>query len=363
MSDRATYRFVAGEGDARERLDKFVVMRLEGAGAKSSRGAVQRWVRAGNVTLDGRRPSPSDRVSVGSVVEVTPMPPETTDLEPDAEVRFDVLFEDAHLIVIEKPGGLVVHPARGHVSGTLVHGLLARGAFDRFPRLLEGATGDEATAFARPGIVHRLDKGTSGVMVVAKDEATREGLKAQFARHDIERAYQAIVVGKVTGPDAFGARLADRTFDTLHGRHPTQRLKFTTHVPRGRRAVTRVHVLERLADGNAALVECRLATGRTHQIRVHLAECAHTPILGDPLYGRPPRDPFLKSVGEALGRQALHAAVLGFIHPKSGDQLRFERDPPADFRRALEALRGRPPSPPAKETGGGRASSRGKRSR
>jgi 23S rRNA pseudouridine1911/1915/1917 synthase len=359
----STYRFVAAAGDARERLDKFVVMRLEGAGAKSSRAAVQRWVRAGNVTLDGRRPSPSDRVGAGAVVEVTPMPPETTDLEPDAGVQFEVLFEDAHLIVIEKPGGLVVHPARGHASGTLVHGLLARGAFARFPRAARGAAeGEDATAFARPGIVHRLDKGTSGVMVVAKDEATREGLKTLFARHDIERAYLAIVVGKIAGPDAFGARLADRTFDTLHGRHPTQRLKFTTQVSSGRRAVTSVRVLERLG-ADAALVECRLATGRTHQIRVHLSECARTPILGDPIYGRPPRDPFLRGIGEELGRQALHAAVLGFVHPATGDALRFERDPPADFRRALAALRARPPSPPAGGPGGGRASNQAKGSR
>jgi 23S rRNA pseudouridine1911/1915/1917 synthase len=247
---------------------------------------------------------------------------------------------------------LVVHPARGHAVGTLVHGLLARGAFDRFPKL-DAVEGEGATAFARPGIVHRLDKGTSGVMVVAKDEPTREGLKAQFARHDIERMYRAIVVG----------RAADARYDTFHGRHPTQRLKFTTHVSTGRRAITDVRVRERLDEDRAALVDCRLSTGRTHQIRVHLAECAKTPILGDPLYGRPSREPLLRELGETLGRQALHAAVLGFVHPATDKALRFERDPPPDFMRALVALRQALPSPPASKRGDASVSRRAPRSR
>jgi 23S rRNA pseudouridine1911/1915/1917 synthase len=268
--------------------------------------------------------------------------PEPTNLEPDASVPFEVLYEDENLVVIDKPGGVVVHPARGHAQGTLVHGLLALGSFAL----------DEADS-TRPGIVHRLDKGTSGIMVVAKDPRTREGLKAQFARHDIERAYLAIVVGHAE----------DRTYDTLHGRHPTQRLKFTTHVKTGRRAVTAVRVLERLAGDGAALVECRLSTGRTHQIRVHLAECARTPIIGDPLYGRPPREPRLRAVGDELGRQALHAAVLGFVHPISLRALRFERAPPDDFRRALGELRASAPPSLVKAPGDARASRRGKESR
>jgi 23S rRNA pseudouridine1911/1915/1917 synthase len=333
MAEQAapTYRFVATAADTLERVDRFVVARLAEAGATSSRAAVQRWMRAGRITLDGLHPSPSDRVNVGAVIAVAPLPPETTELEPDPSVRFEVLYEDLHLIVLDKPGGLVVHPARGHAQGTLVHGLLARGAFDRLPmggEDLAGAPG-EIPKFARPGIVHRLDKGTSGVMVVAKDEATREGLKAQFARHDIERVYRAVVVGNA----------ADATYDTLHGRHRTQRMKFTTRVKTGRRAITQVRVLERLDQNRAALVECRLSTGRTHQIRVHLSECAHTPILGDPLYGSAPRNARLGEIGALLGRQALHAAVLGFVHPIDGRAMKFERDPPADFTRALQALR------------------------
>jgi 23S rRNA pseudouridine1911/1915/1917 synthase len=239
------------------------------------------------------------------------------------------LFEDPDLMVVDKPGGVVVHPARGHAAKTLVHGLLARGSFEKV-----AASAGDPLETVRPGIVHRLDKGTSGILVVAKTEAARAGLKAQFMRHDIERAYLAIVVG----------RLADQTFDTLHGRHRTDRLKFTTRVTQGKRAVTRVRVLERLSGSQASLVECRLETGRTHQIRVHLSECAGTPILGDPVYGRLPKDPLLREVAEGLGRQALHAAVLGFVHPVTGESLHFRREPPGDFMTALAKLR-RGPGP------------------
>ncbi len=312
------YRFIAGPGDPLDRLDKFLVAALGRAGA---------WIEEGRVEVGGRAGSASQTLPLGAIVEVTPLPPEPTDLVPDPGVAFDVLYEDDHLVVVDKPGGLVVHPARGHATGTLVHGLLARSSFPA-----QGAI--EAGAHARPGIVHRLDKGTSGIMVVAKDEPTREGLKALFARHDIERAYVAIVVGRAEA----------RTYETLHGRHRTDRLKFTTRVAKGKRAVTRVDVVERLAGDRATLVECRLETGRTHQIRVHLAECAQTPVLGDPLYGKPIHDPFTRGLAERLGRQALHARVLGFLHPATGERLLFRREPPADFMSALRALRAGPPA-------------------
>jgi 23S rRNA pseudouridine1911/1915/1917 synthase len=330
--------FVAERGQSLERLDKFVVERLGEQGDSASRSSIQRWIRAGRVTMGGRPATPSDAVNEGAVVEVVPLPPEPTDLTPDPTVEFAVLHEDAHLIIVDKPGGLVVHPGRGHAQKTLVHGLLARGTFPKSVDTLvdrRDAEGDPALASVRPGIVHRIDKGTSGILVVAKDERTREGLKAQFARHDIERAYMAIVVGNAENAE----------FETLHGRHPTDRLRFTTRVTRGKRAKTMVRVLERLGstpkDGKAraTLVECRLETGRTHQIRVHLLECAKTPILGDPLYGKEPADPRISAVGRELGRQALHAFVLGFVHPISGQRMRFERDPPADFAAALTALR------------------------
>jgi 23S rRNA pseudouridine1911/1915/1917 synthase len=182
---------------------------------------------------------------------------------------------------------------------------------------------------ARPGIVHRLDKGTSGVMVVARTPQAREALKAQFQAHTIEREYEAICVGEVRA----------RTFDTLHGRHPRDRMRFTTKVKKGRRAVTHVLVLESL--GKATHVLCRLETGRTHQIRVHLAE-AGTPVLGDPLYGKPPKSTAVYNVAERLGHQALHARLLGFVHPRTGERVRFTAPPPSDFVVALTTLRAIP---------------------
>ncbi len=321
-----SYRFVAEPDDERGRLDRFVVARLERAGNPASRANVQRWIDAGRVVVDGGRADPSSRVRVGVEVVVEPAAPEPTHLEPDASVAFVVLHEDEHLIVVDKPAGLVVHPARGHATGTLVHGLLARGSFDR----LSDEAHHDVTDRDRPGIVHRLDKGTSGILVAAKDDRTREALKGLFASHTIERAYCAIAEG-----DASSAR-----YETLYGRHRSNPLKFSTHVSQGKTAITHVRVLERLAGGRATLVECRLETGRTHQIRVHLSECGRTPVLGDPLYGRSVRrDPLLSHLTEQLGHQALHARVLGFAHPITGAPMRFETEPPADFRDALAQLR------------------------
>jgi 23S rRNA pseudouridine1911/1915/1917 synthase len=184
---------------------------------------------------------------------------------------------------------------------------------------------------SRPGIVHRLDKGTSGLMVVARHPRAREHLKAQFAEHSIEREYVAICVGDV----------AKQTFATLHGRHPTDRLRFSSKVKTGKRAVTHVDPLESFGGGLATFVACRLETGRTHQIRVHLAD-NKTPILGDELYGKPPKHPVLREAAVALGHPALHARVLGFVHPITNKRIRFEAEPPADFQVALTALRAIP---------------------
>jgi 23S rRNA pseudouridine1911/1915/1917 synthase len=312
-------RFVLAEGDP-ERLDRALSRLLPDA----SRSTLKRWIEEGRVSVDGKPARASARVRSGAVLEVDPGSRLPSEAEPDASVALDVLYEDEELVVVNKPAGLVVHPARGHWTGTLVNGLLARPGFERIasdPRDTFGAL--------RPGIVQRLDKDTSGVLVVAKTEAAREALKAQLAAHDTERRYLALTLGVPRSG----------RIEAFHGRDPRSRLKFTSRLPEGKVAITNVALRESLAGGRAALVECRLETGRTHQIRVHLAEQAKTPILADPLYATLPRDPELRAVAEALGRHALHAELLGFKHPKSGDVLRFLAPLPPDFEAALTSLR------------------------
>jgi 23S rRNA pseudouridine1911/1915/1917 synthase len=303
---------VVPRGASGARLDRFLAGELG-----VSRSELQRWIAAGRVTVQGRVQGAAARVREGDCVLVEPLAAEPSRALPEPEVSVNVVYVDDDVVVVNKPPGLVVHPARGHAQGTLVNGLLALGLF----------RGAEAGDHERPGIVHRLDKGTSGLMVVARTAEAREALKSQFQAHSIDRAYEAIVVGEAS----------DRTFDTLHGRHPRDRMRFTTRVRSGRRAVTHVRVLAHL-DG-ATHVECTLQTGRTHQIRVHLAE-AGTPVLADPLYGRPPRDARVRAVGEHLGHQALHARLLGFAHPRNGKRVRFEAGVPEDFRAALVELGG-----------------------
>lgn len=314
-SDLEPVEIEVAHEEAGERLDRVLSARPFGW----SRSTVARWIDEGRVTVDGERALRRTKVRAGQRVVVRPAPPPPSEAEPQ-DIPLAILHEDDHLIVLDKPPGLVVHPAPGHADGTLVNALLFHA---------ELQDGGERQ---RPGIVHRLDKGTSGVMVVAKTAEAREGLVELFQAHDIERRYLAIAVG--APPD-------QATYDTLIGRHRVDRKRFTTRTTRGKRAVTHLRLLERLHG--AALVECTLDTGRTHQIRVHLAEHGH-PVLGDPVYGRPPRDPELRRVAAELGRQALHAAVLGFRHPVTGERVRFATEPPEDFRRALEALRASAPA-------------------
>ena len=330
-------------GEARgARLDRFVTSALASLPDSPSRAELQRWIEHGRVTVDGVTKKAADKLREGAQVVVEPEPPPLTEAIAEEGIDFDVLHVDDSLVVLNKPPGLVVHPAHGHASGTLVNGLLARGMFDvsdaeeddaDIPPVSfrSEAVASGAESKLRPGIVHRLDKGTSGVMVVARTRLAREHLKTQFADHSIDREYEAICVGDVKA----------QTFDTLHGRHKTDRLKFTTKVLQGKRAVTKVTPLESLAHKTATHVVCRLETGRTHQIRVHLSE-AGTPILGDPLYGSVPKNPALRSVANALSHQALHARLLGFIHPVTGKPMRFTAEPPADFKVALEQLRAIP---------------------
>ncbi|HEX4336749.1 MAG TPA: RluA family pseudouridine synthase [Polyangiaceae bacterium] len=315
----APVRFVVAEGQRRSRIDKVLPPLLE-----MSRATVQRWIEEGRVLVGGVVCRPKDEVRAGDVIEVEPGAPPPTDVVPDASVPFDVLYEDAELLVVDKPSGIVVHPGRGNWDRTLVAGLLARGGFER-------GVFDERDPMGhlRPGIVHRIDKNTSGVLVVAKSDRAREGLKTQLAEHSVERVYRAITVG-IPAPGRI---------ESLHARHPSARRKFTSKTDRGRHAVTHVALDEVLAGGRAALLSCRLETGRTHQIRVHLSEQKGTPILSDKVYGKLPSDPRLAAVATELGRQALHAAVLGFTHPVSGERVRFESPLPADMQLALEQLR------------------------
>ena len=300
------------------RVDRFLALALAATDRAPSRSELQRWIAHGRVRVDGAACKAADKVAEGALIEVVPEAPALSDAAPEAGVAFDVLHQDDALVVVYKPPGLVVHPARGHEGGTLVNGLLALGVFAA--EEVEG--GNE-----RPGIVHRLDKGTSGVMVVARTPRAREALKAQFAAHSIDREYVAIVAGDAKA----------QVFRTRHGRHPKDRMRFTGRVREGKLAVTDVRVVERLG-GRATHVVCRLETGRTHQIRVHLAESG-TPVLGDPLYGKPPKDAAVRAVAERLGHQALHARLLGFVHPTTGEKMRFDVEPPADFVRALGELR------------------------
>jgi len=305
--------FAVEAGDAR-RLDQFLADRLE----PLTRSQVRRLIDEGHVRVNGDAVAKAGaRLRAGDAIEVTLPAPRPARAEPQA-MELVVLHEDADIVVIDKPAGLVVHPAPGHPDRTLVNALLAR-----CPDL-RGVGGE-----MRPGIVHRLDKDTSGVMVASKHDAAHARLAAHFKAKVARREYLAVVAPPM--------ETRRGTFSTLHGRHPVHRKRFSSTVARGKPAVTHWQVEERLA-GSADLVRCRLETGRTHQIRVHFADAGH-PILGDRTYGRRPGSARLAELSAALGRQALHAAVLELEHPTTGARLRFEAPLPADMQALLAALR------------------------
>ncbi|MDX3899528.1 MAG: RluA family pseudouridine synthase [Sphingobium sp.] len=265
----------------------------------------------------GRPVSPSLKVAEGDGYAITLPPP--APLETAAQdIPLTIVHEDAHLIVIDKPAGMVVHPAAGNEDGTLVNALLHHCAGQ-----LSGIGG-----VARPGIVHRIDKDTSGLLVVAKSDIAHEGLARQFKDHSIARLYAAIAYGHPAPPSG--------TVDSWIGRSDADRKKMAVHREgRGKHAVTHYRTIRRLHG--AALVECRLETGRTHQVRVHMAHIGH-PLIGDPVYGRDRKG--FKSILETLGfdRQALHAKTLGFIHPVTSVALSFESPIPADMQELLSRL-------------------------
>lgn len=313
---------------AGHRLDRV----LAGTLGDLSRARIQQLLSEGRVTRDGATIKDANhRVKGGDVFEVF-VPPAAEARPRGQDIPLDVVYEDKDLIVIEKPAGLVVHPAAGNPDGTLVNALIAHCGAS-----LMGIGGE-----ARPGIVHRLDKDTSGLLVAAKTERAMTSLAKQFANHTIERAYNAVVWGAPRAPEG--------VIEGQIGRSPFDRKRMAVLRGGGKMARTRYRVLETFGiDGRplASLIECRLETGRTHQIRVHLTHLGH-PLIGDPTYGRARQAPRPKTTEEEVAfaatanfpRQALHAFVLGFQHPSLHKTMRFESPWPSDFAGLVEALRG-----------------------
>ena len=321
---------------AGERIDRAIVAALAaGDGVVLSRARVQGLIDEGRVRVDGVvAANASAKVATGAALEIC-LPAAVPLAAVAQDIPLAIVFEDDDLVVVDKPAGLVVHPAAGNPDGTLVNALLWHCAGQ-----LSGIGG-----VARPGIVHRIDKDTSGLLVVAKSDAAHEGLARQFADHSIERAYLAVVqgvprlaAGTVRGVIARAAHDRKR-MAMIEGDEPPS----PNGLRRGKHAVTHWRMLEPLG-AQAALVECRLETGRTHQVRVAMAAIGHG-LVGDQLYGRPRAGlkPLLARLGFA--RQALHAAVLGFIHPLSGQALRFASPLPDDMRELIGELRGRAEPP------------------
>ncbi len=300
------------------RLDRF----LADAFPDLTRSQVKRLIDEGAVSLTGSDVKASFKLRGGEQISVVLHEPEPIEAAPEA-IPLTVLYEDAALIVIDKPAGLVVHPAPGHPGGTLVNALLHH-CDD-----LAGIGGE-----LRPGIVHRLDKDTSGVLVASKNDQTHLALASQFKSHSIQRRYRALVHGLM--------KPAEGTVDQAIGRHPVHRKKMSVNCRRGRRAVTHWRVLKQYDQDRLSLVELKLETGRTHQIRVHLASLGY-PVVGDPLYGQPRRDRACADVELAgllrgLSRQFLHARLLGFEHPETGESLVFHAPMPPELQQIIDFL-------------------------
>ena len=329
VKHRRRERVVIAGADAGERLDRVLAARI----ADLSRSRLKALILAGEVAIGGRTiRDPGHHVNVGDAVMVDVPPPEPAEPKPE-NIPLDVVFEDDEIIVIDKPKGLVVHPAAGNWTGTLVNALIAY-------------CGDSLSGIGgvrRPGIVHRLDKDTTGLMVVAKTDRAHASLSAQFADHgrsgSMQRAYLALVWGVPDRPKG--------TIEAPIGRHRQARDKMAVR-PDGRAAVTHWEVLERYSGSDgasvASLLACRLMTGRTHQIRVHLASIGH-PLLGDDTYGSGFRTktaclpPEARQALAGLGRQALHAYLLGVEHPSRGEYVEFRSELPGDLGRLCSSLR------------------------
>ncbi len=313
------HRFVVAPEEAGLRLDLFLAKKEPGL----SRSQIQRAVAEGRVLVNDRPGKAGRKVKAADVVAISIPEARPSEATPEA-IPLTILYEDSSLLVVDKPAGMVVHPAAGHAGGTLVNALLHHCSD------LSGIGG-----VLRPGIVHRLDKGTSGLLVAAKSDAAHRGLAGQFKRREVKKTYLALVYGN---PREDGGRI-----DAAVGRHPTDRKRMSTTVRRGRPAATLWRVRERFAS--AALLEVDIETGRTHQIRVHLTDLGY-PVVGDTVYGGTGRirnvaDTAVRARIKALDRQALHAWRLSFTHPVTGESLSFSSPLPADMADLIEWMRAR----------------------
>ncbi len=304
LCERQTFIVCAEESGAR--LDRILADRFP----ESTRSYLQKLIQAGDVSVNDKIAKASTRPTCGDKVTVSFPEPEALDVRAEA-IPLDILYEDDDLLIVNKPKGMVVHPAPGHSGGTLVNALMYHCGDS-----LSGING-----VLRPGIVHRIDQNTTGSLVVCKNDAAHRAIAEQLQTHSITRAYRAIVHGRLS---------EDGTIHTTIGRHPQDRKKMGINVPNGRDAVTHYHILEQF--DRFTYVECRLETGRTHQIRVHMKSIGH-PVLGDDVYG-PAKCPF-----PGLEGQTLHAMTIGFIHPSTGEYLEVSAPLPEYFEELLKKLR------------------------
>jgi 23S rRNA pseudouridine1911/1915/1917 synthase len=300
------YKFIIDEEEHEQRLDLFIAENIE----KLSRTYIQKLITEGFVTVNGKDAKANYRLKSGDLIEATIPEPVPLVIEPE-DIPLEIVYEDNDILVVNKPVNMVVHPAAGNYSGTLVNALLYH------CQDLSGINGK-----LRPGIVHRIDKDTSGLLVVAKNDLSHQNLAAQLKEHSVDRAYLALVHGIVTEPGGI--------IEAPIGRHPTERKRMAVTLKNSKEAITKYIVKERF--NNYTFLECRLETGRTHQIRVHLAYLNH-PLVGDPLYGLKKRN----NLG--FPGQALHAYLIGFNHPRTKERLTFQVDLPNHYRAVLEKLR------------------------
>lgn len=306
MNENGLQRLTVSPEDAGVRIDKYLAEQLPDI----TRSYLQKLLKDGSVQMNGKPVKASTKTAAGALIALTIPEPEEPEILPE-DIPLDILYEDSDVILINKPKDMVVHPAAGHYTGTLVNALMYHCKGD-----LSGING-----VLRPGIVHRIDKDTTGVLIVCKNDRAHNALAEQLKEHSITRKYRAIVCGNLKEDEG--------TVDAPLGRHPQDRKKMAIVRSGGKRAVTHYRVLERF--GNDTYIECQLETGRTHQIRVHMASLGH-PLLGDEIYGRA-KSPF------KLEGQTLHAMVLGFIHPTTGEYMEFEAPLPEYFEKLLEKLR------------------------